>query len=428
MRIRRDYGGNDVETEIVEREIIGGSSDNSEMSFGYIRTDDGIRALPSPVQSSPAVKIYSPYRVERISQPGAPIYVNQYGQFYAMTPDGERTKSTYVAQIPVGQFFTGLIYFNNCYLVAVAGSNSLILVKDNVKYLNYTMPRYFRCGCFHCGRIFARDSSEPYTVRWSGTAINDWTEGPDGAGYIVLDLKFGEIMNMYELGDKVIILRKYGITVLRALGDTRNFSVDAVLGYELTVPLTNPYAVVCAGKLYFSTEEDIYSFDGSALRRVDVGRREKLSAFANPQCYANRYVYFECMTDKSADKHILEYDLETGQSALFCANADTFWRDEFGCHFFRNNNYYSTIYGETYDACRWVSVGYDLGSDRIKTLKEIYVDADGSPEITVTADGVSRTFGGTGAMRAMLRGRKFVFEVGGNADVRKLSAKWEVSA
>ena len=48
--------------------------------------------------------------------------------------------------------------------------------------------------------------------------------------------------------------------------------------------------------------------------------------------------------------------------------------------------------------------------------------------VTVTADGVSRTFSGTGIKRVMLRGRKFSFSVSGNADVRDLSAEWEVSA
>lgn len=427
MKIRTARESSNMRTDIVERDIIGGSSDNSQYSFGYIQADDGITAMPSPAKMVPGLKMTSPYRVERVTEPGCCLYVNKYGQFYALTPAGE-DKSTYIAQFPMGQFFTGLVYFNNYYTMAVCGANSLYLIKNNVKYATYSMPRGFRCGCFHCGRIFARDATEPYTVRWSGVKLNDWEESPDGAGYIVLDLHYGEIKNMFELGDKVVILRKYGITVLRALGDTRNFAVDAVKGYEFSVPVENPYAVLCRGKLFFSTPECIYSFDGSKLERIVPHRKEKLSGFANPQCYQDRYIYFECYTDKSESRYILEYDLDTGRSGLFCKDADCFWRDEYGIHFFRENYLYSSYYGETDDDGEWLSEEYDLGTDSVKTLKSIYAEGEGPLKITVTADGISRTFEGTGEKKVMLRGRKFIFKVNGCADVRRLSAKWEVSA
>lgn len=427
MRIRGSHSRTGLATDTVEREIIGGSADNSTINFGYIQTDDGIRAMPSPAISSPAVRLYSPYRVECLNQPGFTVYVNVYGQFYVMTPGETDYKSVYVNQLPMGQFYTGFMYYKNSYTMALGAAETVMLIKNRVKYMTYTLPRYLKCGCFHCGRLFGRDTTEPYTVRWSGLEINDWADSPDGSGYIVLDLRYGEIVNMYELGDKVIILRQHGITVLRALGDTRNFSVDAVMGYELSVPIENPYAVVCRGKLFFSTDECIYSFDGVNLERIVPQRKEKLSNFANPQCYENRYVYFECLTDKSSDGYILEYDLDTGRTGLFCKSGKAFWRDMYGIHYFKDNQMYSTMYGNDADGYLWQSEEYDLGSDAVKTLKGICTEGEGNPKITVTADGVSRTFEGTGAKRVMLRGRKFAFKVSGNADIRRLSATWEVS-
>ena len=428
MRIRGASHRTSLRTDVERRQIIGGSADNSLLSVGYVQTDDGIRAMPSPVLSSPSVGMFSPYRLEHMNEPGATLYVNKYGQLYSLTLDDSRTKSKLIDQIPTGQFFTGLMYVNNNYTMAVGSGDTVLLIRNNSYYATYTLPRYLQCGCLHCGRLFGRDRSEPYTVRWSTTtSLVDWSESPDGAGYIVLDLHYGEIMGMYELGDKIIILRQHGITVLRALGDTRNFSVDAVMGCEISVPVENPFAVVCRGKLFFSTAEAIYSFDGSALERIVPERREKLSGFANPQCYEDRYLYFECVT-AAEENYILEYDLDTGRTGLFCKDCNMFWRDKLGVHCFKNNVLYSTLYGNDDSTYLWQSEEYDLGTDEVKTLRQISVGGDGQMSVTVTADGVSRTFSGTGMKRVMLRGRKFSFSVSGNADVRDLSAEWEVSA
>ena len=80
-----------------------------------------------------------------------------------------------------------------------------------------------------------------------------------------------------------------------------------------------------------------------------------------------------------------------------------------------------------YDSpCEWRSGKIDLGTASVKTLKRIYFDKGRAVQVTVKADGVSRTIEDYGERSVGLSGRNFTFEVSGKGETDLLEAEWEI--
>lgn len=417
-----------LRTERVTRTIIGGKQDNSLANFGYVQGDDGIKASHSFAPSQAGYAISSLERVERVNPPGYTFGVTLYGDTYLMTTSSMVNFPVYVGYSDDMRLFYGFPEYEGRRVFAIAEKTTVHMITGANETADVPMPIQVRCGCFHADRMFACDYEDGYLIRWSGSAFNDWTESADGAGSLRLDPSFGEVLNMYSLRDRVIALREYGISAIRALGDPRNFAVDRDIAVSFNRRVSSPYAVKCDGKLYFACDDCIYSFDGNSLESLSPDRAEGLHGFRRPAAYEDRFVYFECETDASEHSYILEYDLKNGHTALFGEDCVNFWRDDEGCHCFKNGQFMSSMYGGGDMVKKWTSRGEDLGIAGVKTLKSLFISGRGDVTVTVLADGVSRDFAGFGVHRADMRGRTFTFCVSGECDVTELTAEWEVSA
>lgn len=428
MRIRPLRSPTTLATSVVRKTIIGDGDDNSYSNFGYRQTDGGIEASFSFARSSPSYRISALDRVVPATASGYTYGAAQSGQVYAFFTDDMSEFSVLIANLGKNVRFSGFPAYDGERTFTLVGGNTICIVNGLSSLEKLYLPFTARCGCFHAERLFVADNSEDSLVRWSGTTLNDWTQSADGAGYVRLDPSLGKIVNMYSFKDRVVVFREYGITVLRALGDPRNYAVGYALPSGFSAPMSNPYAVACDDKLFFAAGESIFSFDGSALRNVTPVRKEGLHSFARPSAYEDRYLYFECKTRLSTNSYVLEYDLVTGYTALFGENVDNFWRDGQGAHCFKSTYFMSDMFGGGDMLKRWTSKDYDLGTGGIKTLKSVFVSGTGDCTVTVCADGAERAFAGFGQHRAGMRGSSFTFVVSGECDVDRLEAEWEVTA
>lgn len=404
--------------------VIGSGVDNGLTNFGYFSTQQGICATHSLVITNIVTGISSAQRVEVHNSPGYTIAKNRYRSMFLVDPSSAEF-SELISVMGAGPLCAGNIVYNGANYFAVAGGSYLKLFAPDGGRASVTLPVSVYCGCFHGDRLFYRTDGDAYVVHWTGAGYADWTESADGAGHIGLDGAGGEIINMYAFRDRVVALRQYGVTVIRAAGDPRNFAVDRERVHSARTAF-GEYAAKCADKLYICSADNIYTFDGTSLEILPIDRREGLHDFSRPCSFGDRYVYCECKTSVDENSYILQYDLVRDSFALFGKNLNNFWRDEQHCYAYNSAYLYTDAYGgEDGDKC-WTSVPFDLKTALPKWLKAIYVRGNGNICITVTADGVSRTFNGTGEIPVRMSGRSFTFSVSGDCEVNALDGVWEV--
>lgn len=301
--------------------------------------------------------------------------------------------------------------------VLVCGLNAIY--KKGGRYdAFYNYGANLSCGVMHCGRLFGADGTDPYKLRWSGAGgLTDWEEGIDGSGSLTLDPARGGILDIAEFGEKLVLVRKYGLTVLSMYGSPENFAVNITdTGSD---EIYRGTAQVAGGKLIFCTASGLHSFDGSVIRELPCGYARDIS---NPVCSAELGgKYFLSCTVKSLNgAAVLCCDPFGGESYLIDISADAlcsagriYAYNSSGAFRLEEGGGYSLTAGKI-----------NFGSGRMKTVTEIFID--GEADVEISNGRVVRKFTGVkGRIRPALRGEEFAFKITGTEPVRKITATAE---
>lgn len=270
-------------------------------------------------------------------------------------------------------------------------------------------------GVSHYGRLFGIDKTDKCKIRWSeaGNALG-WTESINGAGYVRLDLRRGNALKLVVYDNKLLAVRKYGLSVIRAFGEAESFRVDVT--DTDTDEIVSETVAVCAGRLCFFTASGMYTFDGD----VEKFGCDGLAGFSGVSCAAAGGGYYYACGKLDGSDAVACIDVEHGEvsylntkAACICGN---------GRVFFFNNGLYE-IEADGAASGKWESGPVDFGTSQKKYLKSVTVV--GKCTLTVESGGRSRTFTDVeGELKVGMCGRQFSFTLSCAGEVSSLSARY----
>lgn len=302
---------------------------------------------------------------------------------------------------------------------AVMVSGNKCLAHDGGGFTVYGNPVSLCCGALHCGRLFGIDGENKYLLRWSKEGVKDWDEDIKGAGKLVLDPGRGEGLDIVAYGGKLVVVRKFGLTVLKMYGTPENFGTsftdtDCEQVYRGT-------AKTVLGGLYFYTVSGLRVFDGSVIRKVN----HRFEKFIDMPVCAEEYggKYFLACTLKGGGKAILCYAPEDGESYLIEGEVNCICSAD-GVYAYDSQAKYKLEKGGRYT---FSSGRVDFGTDGDKTLLSMRIDSAGA-DVTVSNGVRTKIFeNASGVVRPKLKGKYFTVEIKGGSTVRSISATAEVA-
>lgn len=307
--------------------------------------------------------------------------------------------------------------------VIIKGSKALAFNDGDTEAEAYEYGANLSCGIMHCGRLFGADAENGRRLRWSGEGgVGDWTDGLYGGGYVDLDPKYGDILDIKEFGENLVLVRKYGLTVVKANGNPENFAVR--LTDTQTDVIYKDSAAVVGATMLFYTASGLCGYDGSEIKRV---KHRFTGDLSGPKCsaaYAGQY-FLSCRSEILGGGAILCYDPRDGESYLIGVAADGLCSAD-GVYA------YNTSVNKLEEGADYVLLcpNINFGSGRRKTVTEIFVDCGDADGVDVEVDNgeFTRKFSGVkGRVRVGLRGKSFTFRIYGNCPLHALTATAEAS-
>lgn len=301
--------------------------------------------------------------------------------------------------------------------VIISGNKAVAHTEDS--FTGFSIGAELSCGAMHCGRLFGADAEDKFLLRWSGGGgVRDWKQGLYGGGSLKLDPERGGILNLVNYRDKLVAVREYGLTALSTFGSPENFSVE--ITDTDTDRIYKNTAKVAGGNLLFFTASGLRSFDGAVIRNIEHRLSGDISL---PECavaLADRY-YLSCRSESLNARAVMCYDVSDGESYLIdiaadglCTAGAVYAYNSSGTHRLEAGGGYNLTVGE-----------FDFGTDRAKTLKEIYLNCAGA-DAEISNGRVTRKFKNAGGiLKPNLRGKYFTVKVTGSNPVYSLTATAE---
>ncbi|MDE6868361.1 MAG: hypothetical protein K2J83_04380, partial [Clostridia bacterium] len=273
-------------------------------------------------------------------------------------------------------------------------------------------------GVLHCGRLFGV-TDDGLRVCWSECGVEDWSDELNGGGSVYLGLDRGETLGILELGENLVAVRRYGLTLLAMYGSPENFSVKLTdTGTDEIIPET---AKVVEGKLYFCTKTGVCVFDGEFVSKLSHRFESEIEECYFAESYAGGY-YLSCKI-ASFGKVLLCIEPDGKESYVIDVEADaTCVSDKL--YVYNEEGVYSLESGGGYSL---IATGVDFGTGLNKTVTELYADSENCG-VEINNGLFSRRFSNVnGAVRPSLRGRKFNVIISGSEPLKGLTLTAEVS-
>ena len=311
----------------------------------------------------------------------------------------------------------------------VEGSASTVLF-DGYNRITYSgqaqstavADKRFYAGAEHCGRLFARDYDEPYKLWWSASDAFDWEEGISGSGYVYLPAAGGEVLRLFSYRERLIAVRRRGITVVHAYGDPENYKVGATANYLTADGIIERTCAVCAGDIYFCTEGGLYAFNGSSVEKLmDFGGR--ISSPQSAAACGERY-YLICTDKYLGGGCVLCFDGLKKRCAVCDIKPSALFAAEQGVCAVVGTGVYKIL--PCSGSGRWVSLPFRIEGSRSALIKNISAACGGDIVIKVSAGGYERTFSCGDIRGANISGGTFVFDVDVNGALRSLRVEAEI--
>ncbi len=420
MRIRKKINFRAPSTKVKSFLLIGGSEDYANDTWGFVADGKGYKSGPHAARTDMFGTL-----------PGEPFalhYSQANGAFYFVTADGVYLTDSATSKVheKISDVVSPLPFFVDMYIngfsVTVVFSGTDRVIYNGATVEKFTDTHSFRTGVMHCGRFFAADYHDGIKLWWAATHAADWTSGINGCGYTFLPPEGGDILRLFSYDDRLIVVRKRGITVVRAYGEPQHYKVEATAAYLVAEGIIADTCAVSGGKITFCSENAIYSFDGNSIERLMSFRHDGIYEPEFAVGMGEMY-YVDCATE--GRKCILGYDCSAGTRWInytlcskLCACAD-------GVYIFNSSSAYRIARSERAIG-EWNSRKIDFGTDGVKLLKRVCVKGKGSINFLIECDGVLRVYNGAGWHRPMMYGREFLFTVNSDGSLEEFLAEVEV--
>ncbi|MGN0824240.1 MAG: hypothetical protein ACI4MB_04140 [Candidatus Coproplasma sp.] len=400
--------------------LLDGSKDYSEACFGYEQDGSALKVCSAPGgQTVNGVTAKNLYAVSQHVNFGLTLLLYTNG-FAVVFTDGGTPYN--FAQLGSGKPFSAEARNENGegLIVYVCGNRMCVYNGETENSETYNLPIPMYGGVMHCGRLFAVDSNNGCKVVWSGLRVTDWEDGVQGSGYALLDSDLGRVLELKNFGDDILCVRERGFSVMHAMADSRNFRIAPSQNVIRTGGKIDVGGVI-GSKYYFTSGDGLYCFDGDSIA-LEYATDANLSSIGRAYVYGDGYVYADCVY--CGVNCIMRYDPESKKAVFFGGDCSFPFIADGKLYCSKSYGFYrlSTENGE--DGRIWRSK--PIGSCGRKVLKNIWVDASGSPEITVICGDISRKFNGTGKIAVNASGELIKIEIRGHTEIKSVVAELEV--
>lgn len=279
----------------------------------------------------------------------------------------------------------------------------------------------------HYERMFVTTSDEKNTL-WFSDDLDptNWNTEMSEGGFIELADERGALIRAVEFLNYVYIFREKGISRLTAYADQSEFSVSHL--YVTGGTIYPGSIALCGDRVFFASSDGIFEFDGLGTRRI-LGN---LDGFLRPDensvaAYHDGKYYLALRADF---KDTEGFETEYLNNALLIYGDDgyTILRGyDISALHSGGDELYAVIGGNVYlygGKCdlkkRWAVPVTDLGSGRIKHIRELYLDTESDIKLTVTVDGTERS--------VVVHGKKTTSRININLTGRKVGLIFETDA
>ena len=291
----------------------------------------------------------------------------------------------------------------------------------------------------HCERMFCTVSGERNAV-WFSDDLDptNWDLELGKGGFIQMIDERGKLNKTVSFLNYIYILRDYGISRLTAFADQSEFSVS-----NLFVSSGKIYAkssALCGDTVLFLAAEGVYCFDGLATRKIlpflsplILPSKNACGAFHDGKYYLAFRADFQAEDNSGTENNaVLIYDLKNGTSSiLYGANITAFAPcSEYllavtdtgrAAELARCGH----LFGQPTEK-RWESGSIDFNTEKIKTVREVYVESDDAFTMTVYSEKASKDFFivpdvGLTRIRVNLSGRKIGINMVANTEKARIT-------
>lgn len=327
-----------------------------------------------------------------------------------------RVKATYPAavELKVKRKDGDLIFFGN----------NLYAYLSNHSTFAGDFPYTLTCAAVRNGRIFGGDSELKFRLRWSGTAdYLDWQEGINGAGYIDLEPPGGKIAGLFDMDEGLVILREFGITVLKTSGAPGDFRIEKP---TLILPAyRNKTAQLIMGTLYFCTDGGFYRYKNGKAEKINGLLTNDVSSAKSSSNWQQYYTL--CGTSIALRRDVVfVYDTERDTGHYVDVPAYFISKDFTSPLAFAKENTYRLR--EKYGGYTIECGTFDFGCpDKLKRLTRIDLDSDGYTNVEIY-NGITTkyVYGAHDPVRCEFLGKWFRIKIIGNTTMRSATLYAEV--
>lgn len=267
----------------------------------------------------------------------------------------------------------------------------------------------FYTAVMHCGRLFARDLADGVRLVWSSGHALEWEEGIAGCGYICLPHEGGDILRLFSYGDRLVAVRRTGITVVRAYGEPENYRVEATASYLTADGIIAATCAPCGGDIYFCTRSGLYAFNGSSIvRKADFTEYGVSSPTAAAACGGE---YFALCTHTGEEGAVFAYDAYGSRGCVCAFSADVLFAGADGVYAVVGQTIYRVERGGT---GVWRSLAVRPAGGRQAHLSSLSAEGEGLAVSVGCASGHRTLAEGDGCVVGAYGGAfTFTVEVGG---------------
>lgn len=323
MKIRKSRAPVSYAARREEITLVGGGVNRCAYSRNYTAGKDGLRIgynihTPSGYSFCPS-DVTAAYHSDCDDY----VYLIAESGIYAGkdSPESERQLVSVCSGQITEPFFVESLYGSKMAAVVFGGAYRYVC-KSGVVTTIQTDSEYVT-GAFHAGRVFAVKSGEPLVIYWSAQGAFKWGQGIHDGGNLTLTGKGGGIVRLISLGDKLLIMRRFGITVVRAYGDAQFFKAEPTHTYLVADGIIGATCAVCGGKVYFCTSSGAYYYDGDSVKRAELPNGEIPLSPKSGASFGG--TYFISCADGERDNAVYAYDTVEGTGCYLDAAADAFW-------------------------------------------------------------------------------------------------------
>lgn len=318
--------------------------------------------------------------------------------------------SPFSIEVRNGTYGEGVIFADKYYM----------RMRNNSNYMN-TFAGNLRCGVWRCGRLFGGDLTVGALFKWSGEGgYTDWKEGISGAGQVYLEPVGGQILDVFDFQDRIIILRENAITEFFAGGNPENFRVGQTVLLPKVYPKTGALA---GGILLFFTEDGLYKYINGGADKVQGLITRDMTEPVN--AYTDGLKYFLAGRSQTLKRvAVFIYDVEEGTYCVADAPAYYLSADAVSPIAYDQTAIYRIQSGVPYSfACKDLNFGE--GNRRLATHLSAEVEGEVYAEVKNQRYTLKIPLK-TGKNRLNMRGDKFGVTITGSGTVRSLSICTEV--